>query len=373
MRPGSITHPVTVTNPPPEYALDAFGRTVANGLGTADIGGPWTLTGAASNFSVAKEPAGSPVQCRWTAPGYLNSVQQRNIDFTTDVTIDHAATGGGAYVSVIGRRVSQGNDYRLIVRYLAGGSVQVLVARTVGGTQTVLANVTPAGLTVVPGDVLRARLVINGTTPTSTTVTAKVWRASSPEPAPWLLTATDSTAAIQSPGGVGMLIYVSGSWTGTAPVLSIDNLRVRAVGLTSDEPAWLMPPAAVPARRFARLVRDTARMEELLALALDRPRRTVERRRVAHRRRHCRFRRCTCCSRAALRIEKAGVPITTVTEPGACVGEMSLLLGVPGDRRRRRERAVGRRRDRRARRDARVGARVCRSRSLGCWPCDCTR
>ena len=158
--------------------------------------------------------------------GYLNSVQQRNIDFTTDVTIDRAATGGGAYVSVIGRRVSQGNDYRLIVRYLAGGSVQVLVARTVGGTQTVLANVTPAGLTVVPGDVLRARLVINGTTPTSTTVTAKVWRASSPEPAPWLLTATDSTAAIQSPGGVGMLIYVSGSWTGTAPVLSIDNLRV---------------------------------------------------------------------------------------------------------------------------------------------------
>ena len=31
----------------------------------------------------------------------------------------------------------------------------------------------------------------------------------------------------------------------------------------------------------------------------------------------------------ALRIEKAGVLIATVTEPGACVGEMSLLLGVP--------------------------------------------
>jgi CRP-like cAMP-binding protein len=30
----------------------------------------------------------------------------------------------------------------------------------------------------------------------------------------------------------------------------------------------------------------------------------------------------------ALRIEKAGVLIATVTEPGACVGEMSLLLGV---------------------------------------------
>jgi len=29
----------------------------------------------------------------------------------------------------------------------------------------------------------------------------------------------------------------------------------------------------------------------------------------------------------SLRIEKAGVPIATVTDPGACVGEMSLLLG----------------------------------------------
>lgn len=31
----------------------------------------------------------------------------------------------------------------------------------------------------------------------------------------------------------------------------------------------------------------------------------------------------------ALRVEKHGVAITTVREPGACVGEMSLLLAVP--------------------------------------------
>ncbi|MCU1429008.1 MAG: cyclic nucleotide binding protein [Actinomycetia bacterium] len=31
----------------------------------------------------------------------------------------------------------------------------------------------------------------------------------------------------------------------------------------------------------------------------------------------------------ALRIEKAGVAITTVAEPGACIGEMSLLLDIP--------------------------------------------
>jgi CRP-like cAMP-binding protein len=31
----------------------------------------------------------------------------------------------------------------------------------------------------------------------------------------------------------------------------------------------------------------------------------------------------------ALRIEKGGAPIAVVAEPGTCVGEMSLLLGVP--------------------------------------------
>jgi CRP/FNR family transcriptional regulator, cyclic AMP receptor protein len=31
----------------------------------------------------------------------------------------------------------------------------------------------------------------------------------------------------------------------------------------------------------------------------------------------------------SLRIEKGGVAIATVSEPGACVGEMSLLLGIP--------------------------------------------
>jgi CRP/FNR family transcriptional regulator, cyclic AMP receptor protein len=31
----------------------------------------------------------------------------------------------------------------------------------------------------------------------------------------------------------------------------------------------------------------------------------------------------------ALRVEKAGVPIASITEPGSCVGELSLLLDVP--------------------------------------------
>ena len=77
--------------------------------------------------------------------GYLQSVAQTNVDMTTDVALDTASTGGGAYVSLIGRRVSNNNDYRLKLRYLAGGSVVAYLTRTVGGTETVLASTTVPG------------------------------------------------------------------------------------------------------------------------------------------------------------------------------------------------------------------------------------
>ena len=67
-------------------------------------------------------------------------------------------------------------------------------------------------------------------------------------------------------------------------------------------------------------------MEELLALAEGHPRRTIEAGEAlivdgeaAH--------PLYVLLDGALRIEKGGVPIATVTERGTCVGEMSLLLG----------------------------------------------
>ena len=72
-------------------------------------------------------------------------------------------------------------------------------------------------------------------------------------------------------------------------------------------------------------------MEELLALALDRPRRTVNADEVL-------IDDGTAVPalyvlvEGSFRVEKDGVPITTVTEPGACLGEMSLVLGLPARR-----------------------------------------
>ena len=74
---------------------------------------PWTLTGTASGFSVAGGAGHIAGAVRRNRAAFLAAVRQRDFDVTTDLGLDHAPTGGGVYVSLIGRRVSNGNDYRL--------------------------------------------------------------------------------------------------------------------------------------------------------------------------------------------------------------------------------------------------------------------
>ncbi|MGZ4735392.1 MAG: PKD domain-containing protein [Acidimicrobiia bacterium] len=216
----SITQPVVVTD---LYDADTFTRTVANGLGTADQGGAWSLTGAASSFSVASGVGRITSAANVSNAGFLTAVRQTNIDTKTDLALSTAATGGGAYVSVVGRRVSNGNDYRLKLRYVAGGTLTAYLTRTINNSETVLTSINVPSLTVSAGDLLRVRFQALGTSPT--TLRAKVWRASASEPVSWLLTSTDSTAALAAPGDVGVLLFTSSTWTGTAPTLSVDNLR----------------------------------------------------------------------------------------------------------------------------------------------------
>ena len=230
-KPGPTPVPAPGPTPGPKpaaaQATDAFGRTVTRGLGNADVGGAWTVSGAASSFSVANGAGRIQGAVAHNRAAYLTGVRQAEIDLTTDVALQGTASGGGAYASLIGRRVSDGNDYRLKVRYMTGGAVVAYLVRTVGGTETVLATTEVVGLHVAPGDVLRARFALAGTG--TTTLRAKVWRRQSPEPQSWLLTSTDaSPAVLRKAGDVGILLYVSHSWVGAAPAITIDNFRVAA-------------------------------------------------------------------------------------------------------------------------------------------------
>ncbi len=60
-----------------------------------------------------------------------------------------------------------------------------------------------------------------------TTVRLKVWPAGQPEPAAWQTTATDTTAALQAPGAVGIGAYLSSSATNAPVTVRVSGLSAR--------------------------------------------------------------------------------------------------------------------------------------------------
>jgi PKD repeat protein len=226
----STTRAVTVTAPvtPPAattYATDAFERAVTGGLGTADTGGAWSLAGRTTSYAVngglgriTAPTAGA------TSSAFLNAVSSAQTDALVDLSLDKAQTGGGTYVSVVGRRVDAANDYRGKLRLTADGKVSASVTRTVAGSEVTVTSVVVPNLTYAAGGVLRVRTQVTGTNPT--TVRVRVWPAGTTEPTSWAVSATDATAALQAPGSFGLVAYLSGSATNAPMTASFDNLTV---------------------------------------------------------------------------------------------------------------------------------------------------
>src|ERR1019366_5538812 len=199
----SVTHAVTVSS---VIAADAFGRTTSNGWGTADTGGPWTVTGTTSGFSVGGGVGTVNVAAAAVGPtAYLNSVSQANFNAVVDASVSQSS-GGGSYVELIGRHTGT-SDYRLKVLYRADGTVQALISKVVSGTDTTLKSLVIPGLTYTPGQPLRIRFVVSGTGTTSLSGTG--WPVGTTEPASPQISLTDSTAALQSAGSFGIQSYVS--------------------------------------------------------------------------------------------------------------------------------------------------------------------
>ena len=174
-----------------------------------------------------------------TRSAYLTAVATTDSDITADVSLNTVATGGGAYVSIIGRRVASTTDYRAKLRYTSNGQITAQLVRVVAGVETALTTIVVPGLTLAAGDRIRYRLQVTGTT--ATTLRLKVWRTGAAEPATWLGTATDTTPALQVPGHLGVQLYTSSSWTGAAPIVRIDNLRATTTGAA---PATNVGPTA---------------------------------------------------------------------------------------------------------------------------------
>jgi PKD repeat protein len=229
---GTVTHDVTVSAPPGPAVLarDSFDRTFSGGLGTADVGGTWTVANGGSRQSVSPGVA----TLNLAAPGnltgsYLGGVSQTGADVLASFSLGSAPTGAGVSVYVTGRRVVANQEYRGRIRFLANGAVAVAATRLSGsasevviGTETIV-----PGLAYTPGTALQVRVRVVGTNPTQIGIT--VWRAGTEEPAAPTLTRTDTTASLQAPGGLAVSAYLSGSATSPSAV-RFTSYSVTAVG-----------------------------------------------------------------------------------------------------------------------------------------------
>ncbi|MBA3798878.1 MAG: PKD domain-containing protein [Geodermatophilaceae bacterium] len=228
-RTGTLSKPVTVTAPPGEptaFIVDSFTRTVTNGLGSADVGGPWTVSPPTS-FSTSGGAGRVSMAAGTTRTCYLGAVTSSDSDLRATLSVDKAATGGGLYLDVLGRRINATNDYRTRIRFNANGSVTLTLGALKGSSsaQALSGAVTVPGLAYIPGQNLELRYQVTGTNPT--TLRARVWPTGQAEPTSWLVSATDSTAALQASGSVGLQPYPSSSATNAPVVVRIDDLVVR--------------------------------------------------------------------------------------------------------------------------------------------------
>ena len=214
---------VTVSVPPAGViAADAYGRTVASGWGSADVGGAWSTAG--TGFSVGGGRGSVQIAAGATRTAALNGVAATATRVDLSLSLDKAQTGGGTYVWVTGRRVGTAGEYRVRLRFLSTGVVSAQIQRLVGTTETALGSVNVPGITYAPGEVVRVALEVSGTG--TATVRTKVWRSGTTEPAAWLLSAQDTAPELQAPGGVGVQAYLSGSVTNSPMTLSVDDLAV---------------------------------------------------------------------------------------------------------------------------------------------------
>ena len=247
----AVSHDVTVEEAAPAaLAIDAFGRSVTGGWGSADTGGAWTTGGSAALYSVSGGAGRMTVNPGSTPRARLDGVSAQDVDVTQVVSLDRLSDTGVAQAWVSARTSGWTSEYQASARVSQTGAVALRLVRRLAGGDTSLANVNVTGLTYTPGQQLRLRLLVEGEG--TTTLKAKLWVDGQSEPAAWTATATDSTAELQDAGGVGVGGYSPSTTTG-AVVLSVRDF------------AALEPGAVVPVPNVAPVAAFTSSTDGLTA------------------------------------------------------------------------------------------------------------
>jgi hypothetical protein len=207
-------------------ARDTFARTLTDSLGTADVGGAWSIIqGPATSFDVdtAMLHVGHP------AATSDKSATLPNID-TRDQEVGYAfrgsalLTAGTVTVQALLRTTDTANTYRARVIIQNAVNLQLDAQRVNTSTVTNLTGSTiTTGLTFAASTWYRLRTQVIGGSPT-VTVRTKLWAEGTVEPTAWS-TWTDTTASITGATDAGLYTRAT-STTPTTYTVDIKDFYV---------------------------------------------------------------------------------------------------------------------------------------------------
>ena len=115
------------------------------------------------------------------------------------------------------------NEYRVKLRFAANGNVFVSASTVVNNVETPIGSeALVPGLTHTANAIIRFRAQVSGSSPT--TLRVRAWADGTTEPTTWHYTQTNSNAALQSAGLLGLRTYISSSITNSPLVFDLRRL-----------------------------------------------------------------------------------------------------------------------------------------------------
>jgi hypothetical protein len=203
-------------------ARDAFGRTVTDGWGTAEMGGAWGIAGTAADYDITPGVATVTNATSGSKRPWI-TVANRSAVIRVRWAISMLPAGVAADLAVGLRAdgVIGNNSYQGYTRITSGGLIRAYGYKVVAGTPTVLegAVLDVAGIgTYVPGDQLVNEFEVVGTR-----LRLWVYRHGSPRPAMPTRTWTDTSLAS------GTTAMVMGNAADTTMVYRFYSVEVRAL------------------------------------------------------------------------------------------------------------------------------------------------
>jgi hypothetical protein len=205
-------------------AYDLFTRSVgAGGLGTANLGGTYTLSGTASDFSVNGTAAVVAVTAAAQEKrATLSSVSMTDQIVTGTFQTDTLPAGAYTAFNLFLRFVDASNYYRCRAILNTNGTIQLRWDMNLAGSISTIKAAVTSSLTVNTGNDYGIYASAIGTSPT--VLSAYIWDATAappPLPVPTLIAASDSSSALQVASAVGFGAGLNTGSTATATHVSV--------------------------------------------------------------------------------------------------------------------------------------------------------